>query len=295
MNRMAAVCVVVMLWAGIQSSVYACCSVALYEDQAPVKLGTHWTLSSRWRWNASGVGDHAGWRVETENWNDTLIIQEVSGGGFSLRLKRVGNGSLDANGSFIISGRTHDFWTIDREYTLKVNATTFRDLDGRPVPWISNVKELESSRSVPEMWMDKDYHDVEVRYRVSGSGRFSVGEVAFDTWIVSYRNLTTGYWSAEGNHSTGFKEETLEYDQTRGLLLQDTYHGAYGMKTRGGGWNETETFAATTIDSNLTPLLSSAADTHVTIGASLIGALVIAATITSIVILRRRKIRQASP
>jgi hypothetical protein len=228
--------------------------------------------------------------VEAENWNDTLTIQEVSGGGLSLRLKRVGNGSLDANGSFIISGRTHDFWTIDREYTLKVNATTFRDLDGRPVAWISNVKELESSRSVPEMWMDKDYHLVEVRYRVSGSGRFSVGEVAFDTWIVSYRNLTTGYWSAEGNHSTGFKEETLEYDQTRGLLLQDAYHGAYGMKTRGGGWNETETFAATTIDSNLTPL-SSAADTCVTVGASLIGALVVAVIIASVVMLRRRKIR----
>jgi len=290
MNRMAAVCVVVMLLASIQSSVYACCSVALYEDQAPVKAGTHWTLSSRWRWNASGVGDHAGSRVETENWNDTLTIQEVSGGGFSLRLKRVGNGSLDANGSFIISGRTHDFWTIDREYTLKVNATTFRDLDGRPVQWISNMKELESSRSVPEMWTDKDYHYVEVRYRISGSGRFRVGEVAFDTWIVSYRNLTTGYWSAEGNHSTGFKEETLEYDQTRGLLLQDTYHGAYGMKTRGGGWNETETFAATTIDSNLTPL-SSAVNTYVTVGASLIGALVVAAIIASLVILRRRKIR----
>jgi hypothetical protein len=280
---------VAVLFAGVLSSVCSCCSVALYEDPASIKPGMYWTLSSRWRWNASGIGDHAGGRVENENWNDTLTIQEGSGGEILLRLKRVGEGSLEAYGSFIISGRARDSWTIDREYFIKVNATTFRDVDGRPVQWVINTKGLEASRSVPQMWTDKDYHYVEVQFRVSGTDRFSLGGVMFDTWVLSYRNLTTGYWSAEGNHSTGFKEETLEYDQTRGLLLQDTYQGIYGMKTREGGWNETETFTAATIDSNFR-LFSGAENGSLTIGVGLAGALT-AAGIATLVILYRRRIR----
>jgi hypothetical protein len=139
------------------------------------------------------------------------------------------------------------------------------------------------------MWMDKDHRYVEVQFRVSGSHRFSLGGVVFDTWVVSYRNLTTGYWSAAGTHSTGFKEEILEYDQTRRLLLRATYDGVYGMKTREGGWNETETFAATTIDSNFR-LFSGVENTSLTFGAGLAGALV-AAGIATLVILYRRMIR----
>lgn len=289
MNRIAGICMAALLWTTMQSSICTSCSVALYQDHASVKPGMYWTLSSRWRWNASGVGDHAGWRVEAEDWNDTLTVQEVSGGELLLRLKRVGNGSLDASGSFVIAGRVSDSWKIDREYSIKVNATTFRDVDGRPVRWVSNVKGLEASRSVPQMWLDKDYRYVEAQFRVSGSDRFSLGGVVFDTWVVSYRNLTTGYWSAAGNHSTGLKEETLEYDQTRGLLLRATYDGVYGMKTREGGWNETETLAATTIDSNF-KLFSGVENSSLTIGVGLAGAFV-AAGIATLVILYRRRIR----
>jgi hypothetical protein len=114
------------------------------------------------------------------------------------------------------------------------NSTTFRDVDGRPVRWISSVKQLEASRSLLHMWVDKDYRYVEVQFRVSGSDRLNVGGVAFDTWVVSHRDPTTGYWTAERNYSTGFKEDSLEHDQTCGLLLRDAYHGIYGMKTREG-------------------------------------------------------------
>jgi len=139
------------------------------------------------------------------------------------------------------------------------------------------------------MWMDKDHRYVEVQFRVSGSDRFSLEGVLFDTWVASYRDLTTGYWSAGGNHSTGFKEETLDYDQTRGLLLRATYDGVYGMKTREGGWNETETFVATTIDSNFI-LFSDARNSGLTTGVSLVGALVVAGIIALAVILHRHKI-----
>ena len=139
------------------------------------------------------------------------------------------------------------------------------------------------------MWMDKDHRYVEVQFRVSGSDRFSLEGVLFDPWVASYRDLTTGYWSAGGNHSTGFKEETLDYDQTRGLLLRATYDGVYGMKTREGGWNETETFVATTIDSNFI-LFSDARNSGLTTGVSLVGALVVAGIIALAVILHRHKI-----
>jgi len=148
-NRIAGICMTAILWTAMQSSVCNYCSVALCADPASVKPGMYWTLSSRWRWNASGVGDHAGWRVETEDWNDTLTVQEVSGGELLLRLRRVGNGSLEASGSFIIAGRVSDSWKIDKEYSIKVNATTFRDVDGRPVRWVTNVKGLDASGSVP--------------------------------------------------------------------------------------------------------------------------------------------------
>jgi hypothetical protein len=246
----------------------------------------YWTLSSRWRWNASGVGDHAGWRIEAEDSNDTLTIQEVSRGELTLQLKLEGEGTSEANGSFIIDGRVTDSWPIDREYSIRVNSTTFRDVDNRPVRWISSVKQVEMSRSVAQMWVDKDYRYVEVQFRVSGSDRVSLGGVGLDTWVVSYRNLTTGYWSAEGNHSTGFKEESLEYDKTRGLLLRDTYHGIYGMKTRGGGWNETEDYAATAINSNL-PLFVGVENAGFTSGVIIAGALV-AAGIAALVIIYRR-------
>jgi len=289
-NRMAGICMAALLCTVMQSSICTSCSVALYEDHAPIEPGTYWTLSSRWRWNASGVGDHAGWRVETEDWNDTLTIQEVTGGELLLRLKRIGEGSLEANGSFTIAGRVRDSWIIDREYSIKVNATTFRDVDGRPVQWVTSVKGLEGLRSSPQMWTDKDYRYVEVQFRVSGSDRFSLGGVVFDTWVVSYKNLTTGYWSAEGNHSTGYKDESLEYEQKLGLLLRHTYHGAYGMKTREGGWNETETFTATMINSNLR-LSNNAENSNLAAGVGLVGALVVVGIITSAVILRRRKPR----
>ena len=289
MKRMAAACMVVMLWAAMLFSIGACRSFALSEDAASIKRGMNWTLSSRWSWNASGVGDHAGWTTETERWNDILTVQEVSGGELTLRLKRVGEGSLEAYGSFIISGRTRDTWTIDREYLIKVNATTFRDVDGRPVEWVIDTKGLEMSRMVPQMWTDKDYHYIEVQFRVSGSDRFSLGGVTFDTWVLTYGNLTTGFWSAEGNHSTGFKEETLEYDQARGLLLRHAYHGIYGMKTHEGGWEETETFAANATDSNFGPL-KSVENGSLAIGAGLVGATA-AAGIATLVILHRRRIR----
>lgn len=290
MNRIAGICMAALLWTTMQSSICTSCSVALYQDHASVKPGMYWTLSSRWRWNASGVGDHAGWRVEAEDWNDTLTVQEVSGGELLLRLKGVGNGSLDASGSFVIAGRVSDSWKIDREYSIKVNATTFRDVDGRPVRWVSNVKGLEASRSVPQMWLDKDYRYVEAQFRVSGSDRFSLGGVVFDTWVVSYRNLTTGYWSAAGNHSTGFKEETLEYDQTCGFLLRDTYHGAYGMQTREGGWNETETFTTIIVDSNLKQL-DNVRNANLAGSSIFTGAMVVLGVATLAAILYRRRIR----
>jgi hypothetical protein len=86
--------------------------------------------------------------------------------------------------------------------------------------------------------------------------------------------------------SIGFKEENLEYDQTCGLLLRDTYRGVYEMKTRGGGWNETETFTATTIDSNLR-LFSNAQNSNLRIEVSLVAALVVA-VVAMFVILHRR-------
>jgi hypothetical protein len=49
------------------------------------------------------------------------------------------------------------------------NSTTFRDIDGRPVGWISSVKQLEAFRSVPHISVDKGYRYVEVQFRVSGS------------------------------------------------------------------------------------------------------------------------------
>jgi hypothetical protein len=276
-----------ILWTSMQSSICTCYSVALAGDHASVKPGMYWTLSSRWRWNASGIGDNAGWRVETEDSNDTITIQEVSGSEILMQLKRAGEGSLEADGSFIIAGRVRDSWTINREYAIKVNSTTFRDIDGRPVQWVINVKGLDASSSVPQMWTDKDYRYVEVKFQVSGSDRLSLGGVVFDTWVVSYRNLTAGYWSSGGNHSTGFKEETLDYDQALGLLLRDRYHGGYEMKTRGGGWNETETFTATTMDSNFR-LFSGAENGNVTIGVGLAGALVATGIVTLVVMHRRR-------
>jgi hypothetical protein len=276
-----------MLWTSMQSSIGTCCSVGLYEDHVSVKPGMYWTLSSRLRWNASGLGDHAGWGVQAQDWNDTLTIQKASGGELTLQLKRTGVGSSEANGSFIIAGRVRDSWTINGEYSIKVNSTTFRDVDGRPVRWITSVKELEASRSVPQMWTNKDYHYVEVQFRVSGSDHLSLGGVVFDAWVVSYRNLTTGYWSAEGNHSTGFKEENLEYDQTRGLLLRDTYRGIYGMKTREGGWNETETYAATAIDSNFS-LFSGVENRSFTNGVIMGGAFVAAGIVALVIIYGRR-------
>jgi hypothetical protein len=293
-NIIAAICMAAMLLTTTQSLTCISCSAAMSQDHASVEPGMFWTLSSRWRWNASGVADHAGWRVETEDWNDTLTIQKVSGDELTFRLKRVGQGVLEANGSFIIAGRVHDSWTIDREYSITVNATTFRDADGRPVRWVSNVKELEASRWVPQMWIDKDYRNVEVQFRVSGSDRLSLGGVVFDTWIVSYRGLTTGYWSAQGNHSIGFKEESLEYDETRGLLLRDTYRGIYGMKTREGGWNETETYAATAIDSNF-PLFGGVENRNLTNGVIMAGAFVAAGIAVLVIIHRRRFSRSEQP
>jgi hypothetical protein len=287
-NRIAVICMAAILWTSMQSPISACCLVASYEDPPSIRPGMYWTLSSRWRWNATGVGDHAGWRIEDEDSNETLTIQGASGGELTLQLKQAGQGSSEANGSFIISGRIRNSWTIDRAYSVKVNSTTFRDVDGRPVRWVSSVKKLEASRSVPQMWVDKDYRYVEVQFRVLGSDRLSLGGVVFDTWVVSYRNLTIGYWSAEGNHSTGFKEENLEYDQTRGLLLRDTYRGIYGMKTSEGGWNETETYAATAIDSNF-PLFSGVENRSFTNGVILAGAFV-AAGIVAFVIIHRRTI-----
>jgi hypothetical protein len=286
-NRMALICLAAILWTSMQSSISACCLVASYEDTASITPGMYWTLSSRWRWNASGVGDYAGWRVEAEDWNDTLTIQEASRGELTLQLKRAGEGSSEAEGSFIIDGRVRDSWAINREYSIRVNSTTFRDVDRRPVRWVSSVKQLEATGSVPQMWIDESYRYVEVQFQVSGTDRLNLGGVVFDTWVVSYRNLTTGYWSAEGNHSTGFKEENLEYDQTRGLLLGDTYRGIYEVETREGGWNETETFTATTIDSNFR-LFSKIQNSSLIIEVSL-GAASVAAMVATLFVLHRRR------
>jgi len=252
LKRTAAICRVVILCAAIMSSIWAnSSSIALGQDDATLKPGMYWTLSSKWRWNGYGMGDHAGWRVEREDWNDTLSIQEVSSSRLSLGLKSVGQGALEASGSFIISGRRSDSWRIDRQYSLTVNATTFRGQDGKPIRWIVNVKGLSASGSVPEMWIDENYRYVEVQFPVSGHESVYAGGFRLDAWIASYRNLTVGYWSAAGNHSTGYKQETLNYEATYGFLLHAAYDGKYAMKTDEGGWNETETFVANTIDSNL--------------------------------------------
>lgn len=250
MNTLVALCMIGMLWAGGQLSLYTNSQVLLNDNDGSLRPGVYWTLSSSWRWNATGTGDHTGWRVEREDWNDTLTVQEVSGGELLLRLKRVGRGSLEASGSYIIAGRAIDSWKIERQYSFKINATTFRDNDGNPARWITNVKGLGLSGFVPQMWTDKDYSYVEAQFQVTGSEQISFRGLALDSWVVSYGNLTTGYWSSAGKHSIGFKEETLNYDKRFGLLLRASYRGSYGLRTDEGAWNETETFDADLVDSN---------------------------------------------
>jgi len=253
-NRVAAICIVAMLCVSCRSVISGDASQFVFsQDDPSLKPGTYWTLASKWRWNASGVGDQIGSRVEAEDWNDTLSIKQVSSSDLVLGLKRSGHGSLEASGSFIIGSLQSDSWKIDKEYSIKVDAATFRGADGKPIRWIVDAEGLDASGSVPQMWVDRNYGYTEVQFRVSGSKLVMAGGFAFDTWAVSYRNLTTGYWSASGNHSTGFKEETLRYDKRHGLLLQAEYRGTYGLKTYGGAWNETETCVASTISSNLEP------------------------------------------
>jgi len=292
-NPVAAICIVTMLLTASQSSIFAnSSSLAFCQDDASLKPGMYWTLSSKWRWSASGTDDEAGWRVESEDWNDTLSIQEVSGSELRLGLKRVGRGTLEASGSFIIGGLQSDSWKIDKQYSLKVDASTFRDPDGKPVRWVINVKGLNASSSVPQMWIDKNYRYVEVQFQASGSGSLEVEGLTFDTWAFSYANVTTGYWSAGGNHSTGFKEETLRYGKRYGLLLQNEYTGTYGMKTNDGGWNETETFVASIVDTNLkTPAnVRSTSPAGITV---LTLAIAVAVLIIAAVVLHKRKILAA--
>ena len=253
-NSVAAICIVAMLCISCPCLISADSPRLLLSRNDPsLRPGIYWTLSSKWRWNASGVGGQTGWRVEAEYWNDTLGIKEASSSELVLGLKRSGHGWVEATGSFIIGDLQSDSWKIDKEYSIKLNAATFRGTDGKPVRWIVDARGLDASGSVPQMWVDKDYHHVEVQFHLSGSELVRVRGLAFDTWAVSYRNLTTGYWSAGGNHSTGFKEETLQYDKTHGLLFQAEYRGTYSLKTHDGAWNETETFVASTISSNLEP------------------------------------------
>jgi hypothetical protein len=61
----------------------------------------------------------------------TLTIQEVIGDGLLLQFERVGNGILEAYGSFVIADRVSDSWKINRQYSVRVNTTNFRD--GRPL------------------------------------------------------------------------------------------------------------------------------------------------------------------
>lgn len=292
-NRAATILIVAILCIVIQSSVCGHSPpLPLCQDDATLKPGMYWTLSSKWRWNASGIGDEAGWRVESEDWNDTLNIQEVSSSELRLGLKRVGRGALEASGSFIIGGLQSDSWKIDKQYSLRVDASTFRDPNGKPVRWIINVKGLNASSSVPQMWIDKNYRYVEVQFQASGSGSLEVEGLTFDTWAFSYRNVTTGYWSAGGNHSTGFKEETLQYDKRYGFLMQAEYTGTYGMKTNDGGWNETETFVASIFDTNLKPPanVESTSPAGITV---LTLAIAVTVLIIAAVVLHKRKILAA--
>lgn len=222
----------------------------LIQNGDSLKPGDYWTLSSSWGWNATGAGDQVGWRKEREDWNDTVTVKEVSGSELVLGLKRLGRGSLEASGSFIIGGRSSDSWEIDRDYSFKVNTASFRDADGKPVRWITDVKELDVSGSVPQTWTDENYAHLEVQFRVAGYERLNYSGLAVDTWVVSYRNLTAGYWSWAGKHSIGFKEETLNYDKKLGLLSRARYDGTYNLLMREDGWNETETYVANVIDSN---------------------------------------------
>lgn len=289
MNRAVAICIIALLSISSRSIIGADSSQLVFsQDDSSLKPGIYWILSSKWRWNASGVGDQSGWRVEEEDWNDTLTIKEASSSELVLGLKRWGQGSLKGSGSLIIGGLESDSWKIAREYSIKVNAATFRGNDGKPVRWIVDAKGLGASGSVPQMWLDNDYRYVEVQFHVSTSGLVRVGGLAFDTWAVAYKNLTTGYWSAGGNHSTGFKEETLQYDKRRGLLLQAEYRGTYGLRTNDGAWNETETFIASTVSSNLEPPaeIQSSNLASAAISASI---LTIAVLILSASILHKRK------
>ena len=291
-NALATLCMLAILCTPSQSLICASSSdLALSQDGASLKPGIYWKLSSKWRWNASGVRGETGWRVEREDWNDTITIEEVSRSEFLLRLKRVGAGSLEAFGGFVIGGRPTDSWKIDREYSLKVNATTFRDPNGKPVRWIINVKGVDASGSVPQMWVDKDYSYREVQFRVVRSERLKVGSISLVTWAVSYTNLTTGYWSKAGNHSIGTKEETLNYDKKIGLLLQGAYVGVYSLKMHEGGWNETETFFARVVGTNVD--LSADIQSMNPIGFIIFGVVFAAAGVTLFVTIAywRRKIR----
>lgn len=288
-DRIAAICMVAVLWAAIAFSICAnSSSIAFSQDDGTIKPGMYWTLSSKWRWNAYGTGDHAGWRVEREDWNDTLSIQEVSGSMLRLGLKRVGHGALEASGSFIIGGRQTDSWTIDKQYSIMINATNYMGSDGKPVRWVVNVKGLNASGSVSQMWTDENYRYVQVRFPVAGSEPVKAGAPTRDTWVVSYRSLTTGYWSASGNHSTGLKQETLNYDKTYGFLLQATYNGTYTMQTHEGGWNETEVASASTIDSNL-EMFAGARNTDLLSVTVFAAAVVVIGVITFAVLLHRHR------
>jgi len=55
----------------------------------------------------------------------------------------------------------------------------------------------------------------------------------------------------EGNHSIGYKQETLKYDKKLGILLQDAYRGTHSFETDEYGWNETDPYISNAVDSNI--------------------------------------------
>jgi len=243
--------IALLLTAG-QFSIYANSLQSTFQQgDVSFKPDMYWMLSSKWRWNASGIRDLSGWRMEREDWNDTITVQGVAGAELALSWRRIGEGALEAAGDFVIGGRLTDSWKINKENTLSINLGTFRDSKGNPILWVVNAAGLNTSAVVPQMWTSQDYSYREVQFRVSGSDQVRVGDASVDTWVVSYGNLTTGYWSRGGNHSIGYKQETLNYDRTLGILLHAAYRGTYSFETDEYGWNETETYVSNAVVSNI--------------------------------------------
>jgi len=295
MNTAVTLCILALLSASGQFSVCAGLSGShLIQGNNSLVPGAYWALSSSWKWSATGASNNADWRVEREDWNDTIAVEKASTSELLLKLDRIGRGSVNASGSFIIANQSSDSWNINRQYSLSINASSLLGPDNKPLRWIVSEKELRESGSVPQMWTDRDYSYIEVKFRVTGSEQVMVRGIPVDAWVVSYRNLTTGYWSKAGNHSVGFKEETLSYDKKVGLLLRDAYNGTYSVRTE-EGWHEIETFTSSIVDSNLDFSQDDLATNPTNLMMLGAGVAAVVIAILTVITYRRRQIRLSTP